>query len=177
MISPTGEGLNILIDCKYIPQHDWMVFASWYSISKNLPDAIVKIICQRSESKSTIFRWPNRCLIPLKQYLKSEKLIKDQAIDLGLYQNEEEILIITPDIMCVSFYDVEHKGPIDVKSDENFTFVSYLHGCGKFVLQDWLNIKNPFFRVDRFYSENMFLNERRVLKLWDKGFKTYLATA
>ncbi len=37
-VTPIGGELKILINVDYSFNHDWMSFASWYSINKNLPD-------------------------------------------------------------------------------------------------------------------------------------------
>jgi hypothetical protein len=78
--------------------------------------------------------------------------------------------------MAVSAYNEKMLGPETVKSDENFTFVSYLNGCGKFVLNEWINsIRNPFGSVDKLFSDDLKLNEYRILKMWEKCSKTYNA--
>ncbi len=165
MSDATGNGLNILISCEMVPHHDWMTFASWYSIHKNLPDAQVSISCLRKPISKKIFNWPVKCHVPFSQYSGEIKI-------------PENTLVLTPDIMAVSYYDLDTMGPITAKSDENCTFVSYREGCGKFVCDEWINtLKNPFGISNLLYSEDLRLNEYRILKMWGKCYKTYNAIA
>lgn len=151
VISPTGKNLNILINCQYCRHHDWMAFVSWYSIYKNLPDSRVKLCLKDKDLGEVLFAWPQKCDL---------EVIK---------QIPDNYFIIEPHVMAVSTYDPESIGPIDAKKDEIATFVSYLNGCGKFVLSDWINsIRSPFVMADRFYSDNLTLNEYRILKIWEK---------
>ena len=176
-ISVTGEGLNILISCDYVRHHDWMTFAAWYSILKNLPDAQVKIICSRSDIREQFFNWPMKCKVPFVFYAGDGRPAAEHAINLGLFL-ENTFFQITPEIMAVSFYDAKSLGPVSVKSEENSTFVSYFEGCGKFVSGEWINThKNPFGLAGKLYSDDLSLNEYRVLKLWEKCHRTYIATA
>ena len=141
-----------------------MTFASWYSIFKNLPDANVKIRCTRSDTRELLFVWSQKCDVPIYYVNKSDLKI------------EENWFSITPDIMAVSTYDSNNLGPESAKSDENFTFVSYLEGCGKFVFSEWIDtIRNPFDIANELYSYNLKLNEYRILKLWEKCSTTYSA--
>lgn len=159
-VSTTGNGLNIIIKCEYIPHHDWMTFASWYSIYKNLPDAEVKLVCHRIPSTHQLFHWPDKCSV---KHIFWGGTIED-------YPVPENSLVITPEVMAVSHYDVNKLGPIDVKSEENFTFVSYFNGCGKFVMNEWINkTYNPFGVTDRLFTDDISLNEYRVLKMWEKA--------
>lgn len=163
-ISPTGKGLNIVLLCEYTPSHDWMSFASWYSVYHNLPDAQLGIFCKRIGTRTQLFQWTFKCKVPFIQY-SSEYVVPEGA------------MVITPDTMAVTTYDETALGPIDVKSDENSTFVSYLGGCGQFVLSEWINTsRNPFNITSRLYSNNLSVNEYRVFKLWDKCHKFYVAT-
>ena len=167
-ITPTGKGLTVLISCNYDPHEDWMVFASWYSIFKNLPDAAIKIACLRANPFSEFFNWTTRCQVPFIQYSEKDKNVKE------LFQIEDA-LVIKPDVMAVWHYDAMAVGPASSKSDENSTFVSYLDGCGKFVLGEWINTmrKSPFSMTSKLYADDLTLNEYRILKLWEKCTITY----
>ncbi len=165
-ITPTGKGLNVIIVCEYRPHHSWMSFGSWYSIFKNLPDAEVGIYCGRENLKENLFSWTNKCGVKIVQHSKDNKA-----------NFSSNILQITSDMMAVSAYDATAIGPVSAKSDENFTFVSYLEGCGKFVLSEWIDrIRSPFGIVENLFSDDLKLNEYRILKLWEKCFRTYNAT-
>ncbi|RDJ35318.1 MAG: hypothetical protein DWQ19_10920 [Crenarchaeota archaeon] len=164
IISPTGKNLDIVISCDFLPHHNWMSFASWYSIYKNLPDAKVRILCKRTQFVSDFFKWTFKCKVPFIQYTDH-------------YVFRENELKITPDVMAIDIYDKDALGPIDVRLEEKSTFITYLHGCGNFVLTEWIDtFRNPFGMTGRFFSNNLTVNEYRVLKLWEKCHKIYNAT-
>jgi len=174
-ITDTGKGLNILIICEYVSHHDWMTFASWYSIYKNLPDAVVKIACARTGNlQKSIFNWVAKCNVQFVQYSIKNVSNKELASDLGFYSVNQDFISITPEVMAVSYYNELGLGPITAKSDSNSTFVNYSEGCGKFVLSEWINTwKNPFGSTDKLYSDKLLLNEYRILKCWEKCQLTY----
>ena len=160
-ISRTGKGLSVLISCEYTFHHNWMSFASWFSIYKNLPDAQVGVFCKRSDLSASLFYWPLRYKIPFIKYSN------EFTIPVGS-------MVITPDVLAVGVYNEDAIGPVDVKNEENFTFVSYLEGCGEFVLNQWIDIsRNPFNITGRLYSNNLSVNEYRVFKLWEKCHRFY----
>lgn len=160
-ISPLGGGLKILINSDYTVSHNWMCFSSWYSINQNLPDAKVQINCKRNVCDYQIFNWPNRC-----------------GVDFSFNKNydENEWFIITPETMAVSTLNVDAIGPIDCKSNELSTFVNFKNGCGFFDFNKH-NSQCPFSYTTKLYSEDLSLNEYRILKLWDKANMPYISTA
>lgn len=157
-MSATGKNLNLIIICKYCRHHDWMAFASWYSIYKNLPDANVSIYYDPPEIDELLFTWTDKCKL---------KVLKNR-LD-GYFEIEPHVLAVNP-------YYEDAVGPISVKSNEYYTFVSYLEGCGKFVLSDWINsIRSPFGITSKLYTDDLSLNEYKVLKLWAKCRMAYSA--
>ncbi len=73
MPTPLGGGLSVVIRCQYRPHHNWMSFASYYSIQKNLPDAEVVLAVGRAEKiDKVVFIWPNRCRVKSVSYRPSE---------------------------------------------------------------------------------------------------------
>ena len=59
MINKTGENLDVVILTK--TAEDWRTFACWYSVSKNLPDARVFILCNRTTRvEFQYFQWVKR---------------------------------------------------------------------------------------------------------------------
>lgn len=69
IITPTGRNLHILIPCDYSIYSDWSTFTTWYSITRNLPDATVSIICSRPlDRKSGHFNWAYRMSVGFMQY-------------------------------------------------------------------------------------------------------------
>ena len=50
------KDLSIIIECECLFYHDWMAFASWYSIHKNISDAQILIKLKRTNN---LFKWIN----------------------------------------------------------------------------------------------------------------------
>jgi len=109
-VTATGDRLNILITCAYLPHHDWMAFASWYSIYRNLPDAEVAILCARGMQSDRIpFNWPYRCDIRYFQHENIGKhyscpaLNKPYAACIALTQDliREPFFVIDCDVMAL----------------------------------------------------------------------------
>ena len=140
-----------------------MAFASWYSINKNLPDAKVVIASPRREYERTwlLFNWTYRLRVPLLFYTESI--------------TREANLVIPCTVMALRTYDTEHPGPVDVKSQEFATFVDYQEGCGRFIPSQWINrVAAPFRKaVKRLGTEDMTVNELKVLQMWEKLYILY----
>ena len=166
-ISPTGKNLSIIISCDYLPAHDWMTLASWYSVNKNLPDAKVVIACPRREYERMwgLFQWVYRVRVPMMYYTETAGITREADI------------VIPFTAMAVRTYDKEHIGPVSVKSGEFATFVDYQEGCGKFIPSEWLDkVRAPFRKaVKTFGTDIMTVNELKVLKLWEKLYTLYTA--
>jgi len=154
----TGKGLNILIHCNYLPHHDWMTFAAWYSIIKNLPDAEVSIYCDRSKFVNMpIFSWAKK--IPTIFSFKFSKLSFN--------------LEIPCEAMAVRTWNGSEIS--EAKLDKNTTFCTYSE-CGDFVLSKWINsIIPPFNKTENFMSGVSSTNELRILELWKKVLPIYTA--
>jgi hypothetical protein len=59
MISETGENLDIVINTR--TGEDWKAFAAWYSITKNLPDSRIFLVCNRTmKVEIRNFQWAKR---------------------------------------------------------------------------------------------------------------------
>lgn len=57
-LDPLGKGLNVLITSDYKFQYNWMSFAAWYSVAKNLPHATVGLTVARpSKLERYLFNW------------------------------------------------------------------------------------------------------------------------
>lgn len=56
-ITESGENLSILICTDYQFIYHWMSFAAWYSISKNLPDAKIAVVCSRYPINLNLYSW------------------------------------------------------------------------------------------------------------------------
>lgn len=160
-ISPTGDGLRIALICDFIFAHDWMSYLSYYSITKNLPDASFRIICSRGgDIKRPLFRWA--------KMFKLNFIITDAKMDLSDY------FIITPTIVALEAYNGKNLGPNTSKSDETSVFIDYSKGWAKFNTSEWINRGiNPLSNTDSFYVEDMNVNEHRIGKMWNKFYKFY----
>lgn len=159
MITVLGDNLNILIKVKYNFQHDWMAFASWYSISKNLPDSKVKIICERKIGIHNVFNWPKKCKV---DFSFSSTTNFDNYIEIPVHS------------MALFGYLENNFGPVEANStNENYTFCSYLNGCGNFNLKTFENTC-PFSYFSSLLSDELTINELRILKIWDKAYKAYI---
>jgi len=169
MVDFTGGGLGILIDCEFRPGHNWMAFAACYSIYKNLPDAQAVILLRRGVSIFNLFGWCYRFGVPLFQH--SGNLRESE-----LLTNFEKVVKIPPTVMAVRGYGEfgDLVGPLSVKSDEFPTFVDYSAGCGRFVLADWIDrVEGPFRGANRFATNELTPNEKKVLALWQQMALTY----
>jgi len=162
MIDCTGNNLQIIIDCDYNAESNWMAFASWYSINVNLPDAQVVISPKRGLGNFLFFNWTYKCDVPC--IFHSSKL--------DIYKTFNNMMVIPCSVMAVrSYSEFGEVGPLSVKSVELPTFVDFSGGCGSFVLSEWINriVDDPFASAwNRFASYGLTANERKVLKFWEK---------
>lgn len=148
-ITPTGENLSIIIDCDYVPHHDWMTKVSVFSIQQHLPDANISINCKRNICKYQLFDWTRKLNI---RFTYNEN-------------KQKECLIITPDVMAIrTFID---KKIFLAKEEEICTFVTYKEGCGNFVMSEWIDsIEAPFAVAKEFVNNSLSVNEAKILQFW-----------
>jgi hypothetical protein len=161
-----GENLAIIVACKYLRCHNWMAFASYYSISKNLPDAQVFITIARTNNLGT-FIWPGKFGI---------KTINHNDGETPEIKTDKEIISISPSVMAIRPYNKELLGPTEAKSEKLTTFIDYSTGCGSFVMSEWINmLKSPFSRATkRFMTDSCTSNEIAVLKIWERISKLFI---
>jgi len=145
--------LVIAIKCECMPAHDWMSFASWYSISKRLPDAKVEV---QATLTVPIFGWARK-------------------VGVKITRNSDALFNIGPSVMAVrDFY-----GDFSIassKSDTQTTFVDYSDGCGDFVVEKWINKTDVPFGgcLRRFGShKKLTVNEMAVLEFWERCHNVY----
>lgn len=148
------KDLSISICCNCNPCHDWMAFASWYSIKKHLPDTKVFLELNLNQP---IFRWANK-------------------LGVRISRKTESILKIQPTVMAVRDFD----GNLNIsssKSNIQSTFIDYSEGCGNFVADKWIHTsKIPFFKaIKKFGNLNLTVNEVAVLTIWEKCHYLYLS--
>ena len=149
---------NFVICCENNVMHEWMSYASWYSLYKQFPDAEVVIAIERSLSRRDLFTWTGK--------LKIQRFYYNPPLD--------QIKTIVPTVMAVRDCGEEF-GPVSSKSDVLATLIDYSDGCGNFVVSEWINkMDTPFFRaVKRFVTEDITVNEMAVLKLWEKMYSLF----
>ena len=152
------KDLSISILCNYLPHHNWMAFASWYSIYKNLPDAKVKIFCDKSimTIEQELFIWTSKVQVEFTH--------KKSITDL--------------EIPCDTMAIRDWIGPeiCDAKSNDISTFCTYRQSCGNFVMSEWINSSSPpFTNTEHFKKEEMTVNEFKILELWRKALSVYVA--
>lgn len=139
-----------------------MTFACWYSISKTIPGATTDICCQRGDSNYQLFNWAKKLKLKF----------------IGTETDTSDYFCIDPQMIAVNPFQLDNLGPVDCKADLNTTFVSYYESCGKFVSYQWLNtLKSPFSISDKFQTENLTLNENKILKMWKRCHQLYSAIA
>lgn len=170
-ITISGDGLGVLIVCEHKPLHHWLAFASWYSIRKHLPDADIAITCEKDEWKG-LFGWAYKSKVPFMFHTRDTDTML--IAEAKLPQSKER-LVISSYIMAVREYAAESVGPISAKLDQTATFVSCQDGCGRFVPAIWENkMQAPFRRaVDLLNTENITVNEMKVLQIWQDCYTLY----
>lgn len=173
MISPIGQGLNILISCNYSLEHNWMSYLCWYSIKKTLSDAKVYIYSKRENITGCLFLWTKKVNVPFKTYSGDLK--------------KESFLIVPPHVMAIRDFEEANIDPNftqgyledtnflkDAKSNDFCVFSSYLNGWGNFVTSEWINNTTcPLLVFRKFPTKNMSMNEKRIEKLWDNSIPLF----
>lgn len=153
-----GKNLLVLIKCEYINHHDWMAFFTWYSINQNLPDAKVCVLCKRGYyADQPLFSWSYKCKVPFLQY-KDVYHTEDISKDI-------KIIELTPEVVCIDVLKNDFN-IYQVKEEVDCTFVNYFNRCGNFIGPEWIiKNKNIFKNINECYSDNITLNENKVLNL------------
>lgn len=178
-ISPTGDGLNILIACDYVSHHNWMSFLCWYSISKNLPEASVFVASPRRLMQRNLFNWTRKCKVPL--FLHKDADLEGQVNFVLDSEVKKPLLVVPPESVCVRDFDESGFSPeslkevcyidselsCDCKKDLFKTFVTYNDGWGTFVTSSWINkMRSPFDLGTKYNQGELTVNEARIGRLW-----------
>jgi len=147
------DNLKIAIRCECKPCHEWMAFASWYSLKKRAPDW--EVLLEMNLTKP-LFRWASRLGV---------KIVKDALVNLK----------IDPTVIAVR----DFQGSLDIassKSGMQSMFVDYKYGCGNFVVEEWIDkAVVPFQKaLKRFGTSNLTVNEMAVLAVWEQCHNVYL---
>lgn len=144
---------KIAIVCECVPAHDWMAFASWYSISKRLPDCVVELECRLTVP---IFGWARR-------------------VGVRIVRESDALFRIGPTVMALRDFDGD-PAVSSSRGENQTTFVDYSEGCGDFVADKWINrTEVPFMgAMRRFGSKNkLTVNEVAILDFWEKCHQVY----
>lgn len=179
MIPSLGYGLNIVISCEYTPSNNWMSYLSWYSISKNLPEAKVFVSCKRSDIISPLFIWTKKASVPFKMHSKEVENVF----------NLQSFLVIPPHVLAIRDFQEAFEEPIfennitlientsfvkEAKTNEFCVFCSYLNGWGNFVTAEWINsFICPLLTLKKFSKLNMTINEKRIEKIWSNSISLF----
>lgn len=142
--------IGIKCECNFC--HDWMAFASWYSIRKKIPNCTILLELNLDKP---LFRWANR---------------------VGVKISKKRVAKFTIDSTTMAVRDFYGNMEISSsKSDVQTTFVDYKEGCGNFNLAKWINTEQlPFYKaLSRFGTSNLTVNEVAILNIWEKCHHLY----
>ena len=206
MDNSTGQGVAVVISCECTPHHNWMSFACWVSLNKNLPDAKVAVVATRGLG-GNFFLWTKGCKVPFCYHspLDGPRKSWHAQVAMSLGVAHLPIFVIEPHVLAIrefgqSFTDNSTSPGGDVwllkdgtsqpvaidetlcrpaRGDDFTTFVSYAEGWGKFVTADCINKGDyPFRRAERFHSGDvMTLNEAKILDLWKRMDRLFTAVS
>ncbi len=158
---------------------NFMSFACWYSLHKNLPDANILLACERPEEmKMDLFQWVYRLQIPFFYYQKTDPITQAIQTDKATYP----ILTLPCDTICLDTLDhtiidkindnkiiVGEELCLSAKNPETAVFCSLKEGVGAFVPSRWIyRGSHPFKNADMFSKGDLTMNERRIFQLWKK---------
>lgn len=167
-MNDNGNGLTFVIECQQLYADDWLAFASWYSLSKNAPDAKVVILVERPKN---LFLWTKKVGVEIKHEIslnpyfyqfKPNTLLIREFSTWHLEEFEKSLGPKLPELLVS-----------EAKNDEFTPFVSY-ETCGSFVMGNWINtLECPFSLADKFMTHLACANEVRILRLWKQISSVY----
>jgi len=195
-ITSTGDNLQIFIHCQDKPEHNWMSFASYYSIIKTLPEAKPNLIIERVLPTRMYFSWANRCHVPcyrfngdiydnIEKYKWAEKpylIIQSNVMAIRELDDQWANIFKIPRRFFIGERMVFNNGDMDdfmddglhcadIKSSIAASFTHY-HDFGNFVLSEWINTNtSPLPYTTEF--EVPTVNAERVLGLWARAARLY----
>jgi hypothetical protein len=203
MLTETGKDLNIIIITEI--GQDWQAFSTWYSIYKNIPDANVAITCLRNQTTPVqCFQWCKRLNIPVSYTKLNDRLSLIPSDLLGetvlvlpsltmvvdvldkkvidevnsketFFWSDGDILMfkgLNKDTICECPVPIELIK--DAKHESLCSLVDCRKGCGK-----WIPTLRgcPLSNAEGLISEDMTMNENRVIALWKQMVALYSAVA
>ncbi len=194
MITESGENLDIIIETD--ESDDWRTFQSWYSVFKNLPDANITVVCNRNKRiEFQYFQWLRRLKINhFYQNMPENRFFTSLNMSRSRKFSENDALIIRCGTMVTSLLDdsllklmsnekcilnedvayvkkdfsteTPNTTPIafEAKDTENGQcLITFNKGCGR-----WINSMRgcPFSSANAFVTNNLTVNELRIINLW-----------
>lgn len=192
-----GKGLTAIIFCETTSLNNWMSFATYYSLLKNLPDAKLAMYAKRAPVDHECFLWCRKADLKFRTY-STESNPAALAIQDGF---NYPFLILRPDILVLDelspkilkSFDINHGDSklqirvngesiapdllySSVKNQENSVFVDYSEGWGRFDPSRWLNkAYDPFRFTDKYITPSMTINELKTARLMKKMAMSYAA--
>lgn len=173
---------SIVITTQQSNHNEWMAFASWYSVHRNLPDCTVAVVFPRS-FKHHQFTWLNKCHVPYLAY--PAEATAEQAIETLLENRviSEPVIVLKDHHMVIGEMEDKVEGIVAAESlscyancasDKLAHFVDY-QNCGKFMMEEWLQTeqRHPFYRTAQLMGRQRTLNEQRVFQLWRQMGTTF----
>ena len=148
-----SQSLSISIICECNPCHDWMAFASWYSIRKRVPDCIVSL---ETCLTKPLCGWTNRFGVKISR--RTDSVVKFPVTTMAVREFGDN-------------YEISSS-----KSSKQTAFVDYAEGCGNFVMSEWIHTeKVPFYRAFRRFGSfcELTINETAVLNIWEQCHNLY----
>lgn len=105
MITETGKNLNVLITTE--PGKDWETFGTWYSIFKNIPEATIRITCQRNgKTPFQLFQWAKKVDVPVLHHAPfSEDRTLNRLNAIKLSGFKENVLVLEPLVIVTETLD------------------------------------------------------------------------
>jgi hypothetical protein len=107
-----GKGLSVLICSDYTFQFNWMTYACWYSVSRNLPEAKIAIVSPRPKKITNyLYHWVYK-ILDLRYHLHKNfgeryqlpYLNKIYGVYLALKEGlvKQPLVVLEADMMAVS---------------------------------------------------------------------------
>lgn len=172
MISSTGKGLTLVVECQNRLDHHHMAFAGWFSLYKHLPDCELLLMCRRQPCSHQLYLWTSRVGVKLF-YFSNKYGLEDSVRSNRLVDSDQEIMFLDHPFFaaCRSIRKQEKLDFSNLDEDIDTVFVQYTSGIGRFVPSQWINRQDaPFNRaVERFAVSNSNANELKVLRMWEKS--------
>jgi hypothetical protein len=189
-VSSIGNGLTVVIECDFLPHHEWMSFLAYWSLKNNLPEAKAIVTCVRRDMNIDILNWPRKCNVPilfhkpmdqdnLSYFIATHPKIKVTQDFIFIkptivFLRDFEESSTNPDVFERGKNISEIQGIVSKINSENPTICcDYSEGWGKFVTSDWINKKSIPFSSVNFVDADMSLNENRLARLWKSATKIY----